>query len=57
MSTEIKSIIKAFRARRHYKRQGYEALPCIHCVWEHESLDTETPWQWILCDHCDWGNH
>ena len=49
---------KAFRARLYYKRRGYEKiqLPCLSCTWEHDPEDTDTPWAWIYCDKCDWGN-
>ena len=54
----MNGVVKALRARRHYKRKGYGrgSLPCLHCSWEHEPNDTETPWQWVTCDKCDWGN-
>ena len=55
----IERVIHAFRARRYYKKQGYagNALPCLHCTWGHDPQDHETPWFWIYCDRCDWGNH
>lgn len=56
----LRTYVYALRARRYYRTvRGYTTaqLPCTHCVWEHDSEDTETPWQWIYCDECDWGNH
>lgn len=49
--------INAFRAHKHYKRLGYDTAPCLSCIVEHEPEDTETPWHWVLCDRCDWGNN
>lgn len=53
--------IRAFRAWRYYKHHwsGYSKnmLPCMHCIWVPEPEHTDFPWQWILCDKCDWGNH
>lgn len=48
----------AIRARRFYKARGYTKaqLPCLSCTWEHDMDYHETPWQWIYCDKCDWGN-
>lgn len=58
-TTRIHYLIHAYRARRYYKKdRAYTRndLPCLSCVWEHEPQDTYTPWHWILCDRCDWGN-
>lgn len=30
--------------------------PCPECVIDREPVDSGTPWQWICCDRCDWGN-
>lgn len=55
---KLLNLLDALRARRHYRVLGYadDALPCIHCLWYHRPEDSETPWQWVLCDNCDWGN-
>lgn len=46
----------AIKAHRHYKDLGYEDLPCVHCTWFYEPDNAEEPYQWVVCDHCDWGN-
>jgi hypothetical protein len=50
--------MRASRARRYYRNRGYSLaqLPCSSCVWEHDVKNNETPWQWIYCHECDWGN-
>lgn len=53
-------LVHAIRARRYYRDvEGYTPaqLSCLSCVWEHDPEDHDTPWQWIYCDKCDWGNH
>lgn len=56
--TRFYYLLNAYKARKYYRKRGYgrSSLPCYGCVIEHEPDDTETPWQWILCDRCDWGN-
>lgn len=59
MKHKITYFISAYRARLYYKNNRgchRNDLPCLSCVWEHETDDTDTPWHWILCDRCDWGN-
>jgi hypothetical protein len=55
----IRYALRARQAKRYYRNErGYapNQLPCASCVWEHDPDDTETPWQWIYCNKCDWGN-
>lgn len=55
----LRYLVKAWKARHYYKTErAYTKaqLPCLACVWEHDPDDDETPWHWIYCDRCDWGN-
>ena len=65
MATKLHYFLHALRARKHYKRQGYKGndLPCLSCTWERgwngtsdTHADDGTPWLWVYCDRCDWGN-
>lgn len=56
MSAILHYLIHAHKARKHYKALGYTDIPCYKCVIEHEPEDTESPWHWVLCNRCDWGN-
>lgn len=57
MAGTIADRVQAARAWLWYwRRKAYRgALPCLQCVWWHDSRDPEAPWQWITCE-CEWGN-
>lgn len=47
----VRYFVRAVRARWHYRGPG---APCLACVWENG--DDDTPYHWIYCTRCDWGN-